>query len=126
LLDKRRGKSMPDVEESYDVRPDRICIACGKTDKAPRDQVALADGNVAYYHFDCHAMMGCQVCKDVLDAVAQGHGPDGKKNEELWQNLVAEAEKPVDEQAEIFTTPDASGDFRRMATPEELKGAGLE
>jgi len=117
---------MPDVEESYDVRPDRICIACGKTDKAPRDQVALADGNVAYYHFDCHAMMGCQVCKDVLDAVAQGHGPDGKKNEELWQNLVAEAEKPVDEQAEIFTTPDASGDFRRMATPEELKGAGLE
>jgi hypothetical protein len=116
---------MPGVEESYDVRPDRVCIACGKTDKAPRDQVALADGNVANYHFDCHAMMGCEVCKSVLDAVAQGHGPDGKKDEDLWRGLVAEAEKPVEEQAEIFTTPDASGDFRRNATPEELKGAGL-
>jgi hypothetical protein len=80
---------------------------------------------VVYYHFDCHAMMGCETCKAVLDAVAQGHGPDGKKDEALWQNLVAEAEKPVEEQAEIFTTPDASGDFRRMATEEEMKGAGL-
>lgn len=116
---------MPDVEESYDVRPDRVCIGCGQTDKAPRDQVALADGNVAYYHFDCHAMMGCQVCKDVLDAVAQGHGPDGKKNEDLWQNLVAEAEKPVEEQAEIFTTPDASGQLRELGTPEEIERSGL-
>jgi hypothetical protein len=95
---------MPDVEESYDVRPERICLACGQTDRAPRDQVALPDGNVAYYHMDCHAMMGCQVCKNVLDAVAQGHGPDGRKDEGLWRSLVAEAEKPIEEQAEVFTS----------------------
>lgn len=117
---------MPEVEESYDVRPDRICIACGQTDKAPRDQVALADGNVAYYHFDCHAMMGCETCKAVLDAVAQGHGPDGRKNEDLWQSLVKEAEKPVEEQAKIFTTPDASGQLREIGTEEEIRAAGLE
>lgn len=117
---------MPDVEASYDERPARICIACGKTDRAPRDQVALADGNVAYYHFDCHAMMGCPVCKDVLDAVAQGHGPDGKKDETLWRELVAEAEKPVEEQAEVFTTVDASGELRKHGTPEEIKNAGLK
>lgn len=99
---------MPDVEESYDVRPDRICIACGKTDKAPRDQMALADGNVAYYHKDCHAMMGCPTCKAELDAVAQGWGPDGKKDEALWRALVAEMDKPQEEQAEIFTTDDAA------------------
>lgn len=101
---------MPAVEASYDERPARVCIACGKTDRAPRDQVALADGNVAYYHFDCHAMMGCPICKAVLDAVAQGHGPDGKKDETLWQELVREMDKPVEEQAEIFSTADAVGD----------------
>jgi hypothetical protein len=94
---------MASVEASYDERPARICIACGKTDRAPRDQVALADGNVAYYHFDCHAMMGCQVCADVLDAVAQGHGPDGKKDVALLQALVEEAEKPLEEQAKVFS-----------------------
>jgi hypothetical protein len=116
---------MLEVEESYDVRPDRVCIACGKTDKAPRDVLALADGNLAHYHFDCHAMMGCPVCKDVLDAVAQGHGPDGKKDEGLWKALLAEADKPTKKQADIFTTVDASGELRKHGTPEEKKAAGL-
>lgn len=117
---------MPEgVEESYDVRPDRICIACGQTDKAPRDQVALADGNVAYYHMDCHAMMGCEVCKNVLDAVGQGHGPDGRKNEELWRGLTEEMDKPVAEQAIIFSTPDASGQLRELGTEDEIREAGL-
>lgn len=92
------------MSEAYEDRPSRICIACGKTDKSPRDCVALADGNVAYYHFDCHAMMGCTVCKNVLDAVAQGHGPDGRKDEALVGALAAEAEKPLEEQAEVFTS----------------------
>lgn len=121
---------MPEgIEDSYDERPSRICIACGQTDKAPRDQMALGDGNVAYYHFDCHAMMGCEVCKQVLDAVAQGHGPDGKKNEDLVSVLAAEASKPVDEQAAIFVTADASGQFKELATDEEKEAAraiGLE
>jgi hypothetical protein len=118
---------MPEgVEESYDVRPDRPCMGCGKSDKAPRDQVANPDGTVSYFHFDCHAMMGCEVCKNVLDAVAQGHGPDGKKDEELWNKLVEQMDLPPEEQEEIFTTPDASGQFRALATDEEMRNAGLE
>jgi hypothetical protein len=117
------------VENSYEERPDRVCIACGKTDKAPRDQMALADGNVAYYHKDCHAMMGCDSCKAELDAVAQGWGPDGKKDEALWSALVAEMQKSPENQAAIFTTADASGQFKELATEEELENAravGLE
>jgi hypothetical protein len=100
---------MPEgVEESYDVRPDRICLACGQTDKSPRDQIANSDGSVSYFHKDCHAMMGCGVCKAELDAVAQGWGPDGKKNEDLWNALVEEMQKSPKEQAEIFTTDNAA------------------
>lgn len=121
---------MPEgIENSYDERPNRICIACGQTDKAPRDQVALADGNVAYYHKDCHAMMGCEVCKKELDAIAQGWGPDGKKNEDLWNVLVEEMQKPIEDQARIFTTADASGQFAELATDEEkenARNAGLQ
>ena len=111
------------MAENYDDRPSRVCIACGQTDKSPRDQVALADGNVAYYHMDCHAMMGCETCKAVLDAVAQGHGPDGKKNEDLVSALEEEQEKPPEEQAAIFTTVDASGQFEKLATDEEKEAA---
>lgn len=71
-------------------------------------------------------MMGCESCKNELDAVAQGWGPDGKKDETLWNALVEEMRKPPEEQAEIFTTMDASGDFRRNATEEELRGAGFD
>lgn len=93
---------------AYDQRPSRPCVGCGKVDKSPRDQVALPDGNTAYYHMDCHVLIAdCAVCKDVLKA-AGGHGPEGKKNEELRDFLVGQADNP--KAPKIFTTANASGD----------------
>jgi hypothetical protein len=96
-------------DKAYSDRPDRVCIGCGQRDKAPRDVVALPDGNVSYYHMDCHVLIAdCEVCAKVL-ALAGGEGPKGKKNEELVKVLTsAEASK-----SEIMTTDDASGEYAR-------------
>ena len=96
------------MAEDYESRAARPCVGCGKTDKAPRDQVALADGNTAFYHMDCHVLIAdCPVCKASLET-AGGHGPDGKKNEELVKHLVGVAEQDWSEQPKIFTTVNAS------------------
>lgn len=88
-----------------DPRPIRPCVGCGQSDQAPRDQVALADGNTAYYHFDCHVLIAnCPVCAAAL-AGAGGHGPKGKKNADLLEHIVTS-------QDEIFTTDDAAGYVR--------------
>jgi hypothetical protein len=90
-----------DREESYEARPSRPCVGCGKVDKAPRDQVALSDGNTAFYHMDCHVLIAdCNVCKDA----------NGKKNEELWNALTLVPEQPENKRPKIFTTVNASGD----------------
>jgi hypothetical protein len=41
----------------------RPCLGCGQEDDHPRDVVALSDGSTAYFHHDCHALLGCQSCK---------------------------------------------------------------
>lgn len=95
--------------ESYDSRPERPCMGCGKRDKAPRDQVTLPDGNVAYYHWDCHVMIAdCPVCKATLAALDTDESGDGLKNERLVSayhekvTRLSERERP-----EIFTTGEA-------------------
>jgi len=106
---------MPDIP-AYDARPERPCLACGQRDKAFRDQVSLQDGNVAYYHADCHVQVAnCEVCKKVLEALGTDDSNSGLKNEELHVKLHEELFKPEDERAEIFTT--------REAVPQELPNA---
>jgi len=99
---------MPEIE-SYDSRPERPCLACGQRDRAPRDQVTLQDGNVAYYHWDCHVQVAdCQVCKATLDALGTHDGNDGLKNEKLveaYHKKVTNAEE--NKRPEIFTTREA-------------------
>jgi hypothetical protein len=85
--------------EDYDARPERPCIGCGQVDRAPRDAVALPDGNTALYHMDCHVMVAnCQVCKQVLETAKN------KKNEELFRHLTG------DRSEKIFTTENAAND----------------
>lgn len=55
-------------------RPVRPCVACGQHDDHPRDQVDLGGGETAYYHIDCHALMGCESCKWQADAAAGATG----------------------------------------------------
>lgn len=99
---------MPEIVEEYASRPERLCLGCGQRDQAYRDQVQLPDGNVAYYHADCHVMVAnCDVCKKVLEAVGTHEGTDGLKNEALHEKLIEELNKPHSERAEIFTTSEA-------------------
>lgn len=106
---------MPEIP-AYDLRPVRPCLACGQQDRAFRDQVTLQDGNVAFYHADCHVQLAnCEVCKKVLEAVGTHHGSDGLKNEDLHVALHEELNKPEEERAEIFTTP--------AAVPQQLPNA---
>lgn len=99
---------MPEIVDEYSARPERPCMGCGKRDKAPRDQVTLPDGNVGYYHWDCHVMIAnCPVCKAVLEALGTHDGTDGLKDEELHRVLHEELNKPDGERAEIFTTREA-------------------
>lgn len=87
------------MDLDYAARPDRPCVGCGQHDKAPRDAVALPDGNTALYHMDCHVLIAnCEVCKSVLDAAK------GKQNEELTKYLVG------DRKEKIFTTHNAAND----------------
>jgi hypothetical protein len=98
-----------EMAEDYESRAARPCVGCGKVDKAPRDQVALPDGNTAYYHMDCHVLIAnCQVCKDIL-ATAGGHDAKGKKDEQLATYLAEVAEQKWEKQPKIFTTANAAG-----------------
>ena len=105
------------MPENYDARPDRPCMGCGKRDKAPRDQVTLPDGNVAYYHWDCHVLIAdCAVCKETLKALGTDHTNKGLKDralvETVWEKVL---DKPEDERPKIFTTTEA--------VPQELPNA---
>ena len=96
------------MPENYDSRPERHCMSCGQRDKAPRDQVTLPDGNVAYYHWDCHVLVSdCSVCKKTLEALGTSEANDGIVNEKLHERLMRELDKPEEERAEIFTTEEA-------------------
>lgn len=94
--------------ENYDSRPERRCMGCGKRDKAPRDVVTLPDGNVAYYHWDCHVLIAnCEVCKATLAACGTSEANDGIVDEKLHERLMKELDKPWEKRAEIFTTSEA-------------------
>lgn len=96
------------MPENYDSRPERLCMGCGKRDKAPRDVVTLPDGNATYYHWDCHVMIAdCPVCKATLEALGTDHSNDGLKDQSLVEKLYEELDKPEKERAEIFTTREA-------------------
>ena len=83
-----------------DSRPVRPCVGCGKRDTAPRDVVGLPDGNVAYYHMDCHVLVAdCPVCKAVLDT-AGGFGSH-LKDDALVDHLT---DPEVLRSHEVFTT----------------------
>lgn len=99
---------MPEIVDEYSARPDRHCMGCGKRDKAPRDVVTLADGNAAYWHWDCHVIAAnCGVCKAALEALGTSEENDGVVDEELHTRLHRELNKPESERAEIFTTESA-------------------
>lgn len=99
---------MPEIVDPYDSRPERSCLGCGKRDKAPRDQVTLQDGNVAYYHWDCHVLVAdCPVCKAILEALGTSEKNDGIVDEKLHERLIKELNKPEGERAKIFTTEEA-------------------
>jgi hypothetical protein len=97
------------MAENYDSRPERPCLGCGKRDKAPRDLVTLPDGNVAYYHWDCHVQIAnCEVCKATLAALDTDDSSDGLKDERLvaaYHEKVTEL--PMKDRPEIFTTTEA-------------------
>jgi hypothetical protein len=96
---------MPEIVDNYDARPVRPCLGCGKSDKSPRDQVTLPDGNVAYYHWDCHVLVAdCPGCKALLKALGTSEANDGVVDEELHTRLHREMNKPWDQRAAILTT----------------------
>lgn len=101
------------MAEDYDSRPNRPCMSCGQEDKGPRDVVGLPDGSVALFHKDCHAMLGCKICKEELEAVAGGHGPKGLKNEKLLDAIQGEMAKPYEERLDIYTRDDVTGSYQK-------------
>lgn len=65
--------------------PTRPCIGCGQTDDHPRHQITLNDavGSSVFWHMDCHAQAGCDVC---TTQIADAKGAKGSK---LRAHLVA-------------------------------------
>lgn len=99
---------MAEIVDPYDARPMRPCMGCGKRDQAPRDQVTLQDGNVAFYHWDCHVLIAnCEVCKKTLEALGTSEENDGIVDEKLHERLLKELNKPLKDQKEIFKTDEA-------------------
>ena len=105
----------------YDSRPDRICVSCGQTDKAPRDSVGLPDGSVALFHKDCHAMLGCKVCQEELDAIAGGTGPKALKNEKLTEAILNEMAKPKIDQHPVYTREDVTGSYQKALEEGQIQ-----
>lgn len=93
---------------TFETQPLRPCLGCGKTDRAPRDQVGLSDGNSAYYHIDCHVLVAnCQVCKKQLEALGTDPSPSGLKNEQLLNAILDAINPETGPVPEIYTTPEA-------------------
>lgn len=91
-------------------RPVRPCLLCGKYDDGPRDQAWLPDGNTVFYHMDCHAMVGCETCKAVIETTGGSlESGDYKKNDDLVAHLT---DPQVLAAHEIFTVDDASGSYQ--------------
>lgn len=64
----------------------RGCVACGQEDDHPRHVTATPAGSVPV-HMDCHAAMGCEVCRQqIADA-------DGVQGDDLRTHLIALGEE---------------------------------
>jgi len=66
----------------------RKCVACEKTDTAPKHVVVIVtesgDTNVVW-HMDCHAdATGCEPCTATVEAA------EGKKDDELVEHITGE------------------------------------
>jgi len=61
----------------------RPCIGCGKSDDHPRHHILLNDGEhtSVFWHMDCHAASGCDVCSDQIA------GAKGAKGDKLRTHL---------------------------------------
>jgi hypothetical protein len=58
----------------------RGCVACGQEDDHPRHVTATPAGSVAV-HQDCHAAMGCAVCRATVDSA------DGRQGDALREHI---------------------------------------
>ncbi len=59
------------------------CAACGQSDDHPRHVIAVSPTETVFFHMDCHANNGCEVC------VAQIAGAAGAKGDQLRGHLIA-------------------------------------
>lgn len=75
--------------------PVNPCVGCGQRDDHPRHSVYAQDPNTPWvdWHKDCHANIGCAVCRQELDdlAVSYGYKP-GVIGDEFRALLVERAE----------------------------------
>ena len=96
------------AEVDYESQPLRVCLGCGKKDRAPRDVVGLPDGGTAYYHFDCHVMVqDCPVCKVVLMELGTDETAKGAKNEKLLDKVLDAINPETGPVPGIFTAENA-------------------
>lgn len=64
--------------------PLRTCTRCGQTDDAPRDVIAVPEGQpLVNFHIDCHAQLGCARC------LARVASADGAQGDELRAHLLS-------------------------------------
>lgn len=69
-------------------RPVRPCVLCpGAMDDHPRHQVDVPQMGSVYFHMDCHAATGCEVCQNQIAGV-----PEGTIGMELVRHLTTKDE----------------------------------
>lgn len=64
---------------------DRTCPGCGMNDNHPRHGLVDADGAQHWWHTDCHAAKGCEIC------VIKRDGAEGLTGDEYRQHLLDNA-----------------------------------
>lgn len=59
---------------------ERMCWICEQTDDHPRHVIAMADGNDATPHMDCHASLtGCESCRTQTRNQGDARGEDFRR-----------------------------------------------
>jgi hypothetical protein len=68
----------------------RLCVGCAQHDDHPRHVIAMAGGQVANWHMDCHVLAtDCEVCAAQLAACDTSTASDGVIGDELQTRLIA-------------------------------------
>lgn len=52
--------------------PVRACMSCGQEDDHPRCSHQVPDGRWADYHYDCCALLGCDVASALIKGLKKG------------------------------------------------------